>query len=131
MVPEQMESRPHGGQHFVDGGLTGIFHTRQWEGTRRFVREENIDTLQCLTRVDLFMYKMTSPVVTRREAAKLARRFLIPRRRERAPQSRERERSDLYGNPVRHVVQVRERTAAGRLRGDEVEVFVVALDPVQ
>ena len=71
--------------------------------TRRFVRQEDIDALQRLTGVDLFMYKMTSPVVARRKTAKLARRLVVPRRRERPTQPGERQTVRLHGNSVRDV----------------------------
>ncbi len=113
------------------GVFPGIFHTRQRKRTRRFVRKEDVDPLQRLTGVDLLVYKMTSPVVSRRKAPKLARRLLVPRRRERPSQPGERQTVRLHGNTVGDVVQVRQRTAAGRLRGHEIEVFVVAFDPVE
>ena len=99
--------------------------------TRRFVREEDVDALQRLTGVDLLVYKMTSPVVPRRKTPKLARRLFVPRRRERPAEPGERQTVRLHGNTIRNVMQVRQRTAARRLRGDEIEVFVVALDPVE
>ena len=37
----------------------------------------------------------------------------------------------MHRNAIRDVVQVRQRTAARRLSGHEIEVFVVALDPVE
>ena len=37
----------------------------------------------------------------------------------------------LHRDTIGNEVQVRQRTASGRLRGDEIEVLVVAFDPVE
>src|SRR5436190_3587589 len=74
---------------------------------------------------------MTSPIVVGRKSTQLARRLLVPRRRECAAKARERQTVCANGDAIRDVVQVSQRTRAGRLRRHEVEVFVVAFDPVQ
>src|SRR5688572_9942817 len=77
------------------------------------------------------MYKMTSSVVPRRKTPKLARRLVVPRRSECSSQPGQRQTVRLHGNTVGNVMQVRQRAAARRLRGHEIEVFVVALDPIE
>src|SRR5688572_21061559 len=63
MVSEEVQPRMHCGQHFIDRRLASIFDAAERKWAWRLMGEEDVDAMQRLTRVNLLMYKMASPVV--------------------------------------------------------------------
>src|SRR5215467_12605594 len=105
MMAKQMKTRPHRGQHVVDGRLARVDSLAgRIERTRRFVGQEYVDRRERLAREHFFLHEVTTLVVAalpqldrrrrkRRPSSlrcrKRSRRGVIPARRERSA-----ERSD-------------------------------------
>ena len=143
MMPEQVQPRLHRREHLVDRRLAGVDSARarpaaDEERPRRLVRQEHVDAARAPCRP-----RTSSRTKCRRLSRLLGRAAACPclgcgsraagvsyqRRRERAAEAATRHAADLRAAaPFCEVVQ---RWPAAAPLGDDVEVLVVALDPVE
>ena len=138
----------------ADGARSAPLFERKWP--RGFVRQKHIDAAEALAGLDLLAHEMPPLVVFIAGAPRPARRSLagaprpappaaflcragladlrrvsrttsVRRCRPGPPESGRSRHRDAVGN----VVEIGNRAGAGRLRCDEVEILVVAFDPIQ
>ena len=145
MVAEQVQPRPHGGEDFVQHRFSRVdVPPRRIERPRRLVRQEDVDARERLAGQDFILHEVPALVVAplaqldeggRRLVSPGRRqgrgRRVVPTRRERASQRRHAPAAHLMERAVAQVVQRRRGRTAGRRLGHDVEVLVVALDPVE
>src|SRR5262245_15501893 len=144
VVAEQVKSGPHGGEHLVDGRLARVdaaaFRMKRAWG---LVGEEHIDAREPFALEHLVAHEMPSLVVAalpelerdRRDASTPRRRQcgrprVIPARCERAAERRDPPRSHVVRPAVWQIEQRLGHGRSGHRRGNDVEIFVVAFDPV-
>src|SRR6478672_6728748 len=138
VMSEQVQSRLHRREDFVDRGLAGV-HSPPTRSTSHevrpwgLVREEHVDAPESLAGDDLFTHEVPALVRLRGRARrafpgmrKVRCRRLVPARREGSAQARYANATDLVHPPVLEEVHVGRQPAIG----NGVVTVVVALDEI-